>query len=149
MPDDTYERGSKDAAGELLDWGVRTLKAVPGTSPGRGRGLFAAARIERGEIIDRACTVFLSAEHSTMLESMKPVGDYYFQHPRSVEEGLLVLGLPSLCNHADQANANVRFLDVGPCGWIAELYALAAIPAGAEITYKYRCELWFEEVEGD
>lgn len=130
----------------LLDWGVRTVKAVPGISAGRGRGLFAAAPIARGEIIDRACTVFISAEQSKALDAMLPLGDYYFEHPRDKEKGLMVLGLASLCNHADEPNGHVRFVDDGPCGWIGELYALDDIPAGAEITYRYKCALWFDEV---
>ena len=145
------KNGSEDPstpkpANNLLDWGVRTLKAVPGTSPGRGRGLFAVAPIARGEIIDRACTVFVSDEQTNALENMKPLGEFYFQHPRSKEDGLIVLGLPSLCNHANSPNADVRFIDSGECGWVAELYALDGINPGDEITYKYRCELWFDEV---
>ncbi len=131
---------------EILDWGVRTIKAVPGTSPGRGRGLFAAAPIAGGEIIERACTVDISQDQAKALDAMQPLGDFYFEHPRSKEAGLMVLGLPSLCNHADRPNAHVRFLDGGSCGWIAELYALNDIAAGEEITYKYRCALWFNEV---
>ena len=130
----------------LLDWGVRTIKAVPGISSGRGRGLFAAAPIAAEEIIERACTIYISEEQAKALDAMLPLGDFYFEHPRCKEAGLLVLGLPSLCNHADRPNAHVRFLDGGECGWIAELYALNDIAAGEEITYKYRCALWFNEV---
>ncbi len=94
---------SADAAGErrLLDWGVRRVKAVPGVSPRRGRGLFAAERIARGEIIERACTVYIDAQQALALDRMLPLGDFYFQHPLAKEEGLMVLGFASLCNHAD------------------------------------------------
>ncbi|MBU1213387.1 MAG: SET domain-containing protein-lysine N-methyltransferase [Alphaproteobacteria bacterium] len=147
MSEATRKACNQNASSDLLDWGVRSQKAVPGSSPGRGRGLFAAARIARGEIVERACTVFISAEQAKALDAMQPLGDFYFEHPRAKEEGLMVLGMASLCNHADQPNAHVRFIDGGPCGWIAELYALDDIPAGAEITYKYRCALWFQEVQ--
>lgn len=137
---------NQSGTSDLLDWGVRAVKAVPGTSPGRGRGLFAAAPIAGGEIIERACTIYISEEQAKALDAMLPLGDFYFEHPRSKEAGLMVLGLASLCNHADRPNADVRFVDGGSFGWVAELYAIDEIPAGDEITYKYRCALWFDEV---
>jgi SET domain-containing protein len=135
---------NKDADGpQLLDWGARCVKAVPGVSPGRGRGLFAAARIGAGEVIERACTVYIGAGQAVTLDRMLPLGDFYFQHPLAKEDGLMVLGLASLCNHADEPNADVRFDEGGPFGWIAVLYALSEIAQAQEITYRYRCSLWF------
>jgi SET domain-containing protein len=127
----------------LLDWGVRRLKVVPGMSPGRGRGLFAAESIAAGEIIERACTVYIDAQQALALDRMLPLGDFYFQHPLAKEEGLMVLGFASLCNHADDPNADIRFEEGGDCGWIAVLHALRDIAAREEITYRYRCPLWF------
>jgi SET domain-containing protein len=127
-----------------LDWGVRTIKVVPGVSPGRGRGLFAVAPIGQGEIIDRACTVEICETQTKPLDEMQPLGDFYFEHPCSKEAGLMVLGVASLCNHSDQPNAHIRFADDRNGGWIAVLYALADIAAGSEVTYRYRCPLWFE-----
>ncbi len=143
MSKNTTQASGSAAAGELLDWGVRRIKVVPGISPGRGRGLFAAEPIAAGEIIERACTVYIDAEQALRLDKMLPLGDFYFQHPLSKEEGLMVLGLASLCNHADDPNADVRFEDGGRCGWVAVLHALRDIPKGGEITYRYRCQLWF------
>lgn len=128
----------------LLDWGVRTLKVVPGSAPGCGRGLYAQAAIDKGEIIDRACTVFISAEQCQPLDKMQPLGDFYFEHPEDKSQGLMVMGHACLCNHSDTPNAHVRFEHSEGCGWIAVLFALADIPAGAEVTYKYRCPLWFD-----
>jgi SET domain-containing protein len=128
---------------ELLDWGTRRVKAVPGISPGRGRGLFAGEAIAKGEEIERTCTVFIDAAQALALDKMLPLGDFYFQHPLAKEEGLMVLGLASLCNHADDPNADVRFEEGGACGWIAVLHALRDIGAGEEITYRYKCPLWF------
>ena len=132
-----------EAPSRILDWGVRTLKVAPGTSPGRGRGLFAAAPIVKGEVIDRACTVAISAEQTGPLDAMRPLGDFYFAHPTDADGGLMVLGHASLCNHAESPNADVHFEAGEACGWIAVLQALEDIPAGAEITYRYRCPLWF------
>jgi SET domain-containing protein len=129
-------------------WSVRRAKAVPRISPGRGRGLFAAERIRAGEIIDQACTVYIDAEQALALDKMLPLGDFYFQHPLSKDEGLMVLGLPSLCNHADDPNADVRFEEGGDLGWIAILHALQDIAEGEEITYRYRCPIWFSREDG-
>ena len=128
----------------MLDWGVRQTKAVPGSSPGRGRGLFAVAEIAEGEIIDRACTVYIDAAQCTALDRMQPLGDFYFEHPRDKEAGLMILGLASLCNHAEAPNAHVTYEESRGCGWIAILYALRDIRKHEEITYRYRCPLWFE-----
>ncbi len=147
MIDLINKAGNQNDAHQLLDWGVRTVKAVPGSSPEHGLGLFAAASIAAGEIIDRACSVLITLEQATALGAMSPLGDYYFEHPRAKEDGLIVLGLASLCNHADRPNAHVRFIDNRRCGWIAELYALDDIPAGKEITYKYGGALWLDDVE--
>jgi len=134
----TLRAGNQHRNFEILSWGVRTLKAVPGAIPGHRRGLFAAALIFRGEIIDRASTVFVSLDQSTECHMLQFASNVYFEHPRATGAGLLILGLPSLCNCADQPNADVRFVDSGPCGWIAELYALEEIPNGAEISCRHR-----------
>jgi hypothetical protein len=85
------------------------VKVVPGVSPGRGRGLFAAADIAKGEILERACTIHVSEKQTDALEKILPLGDYYFRHPLSDDAGLIILGMASLCNHADQPFAHIRF----------------------------------------
>lgn len=119
--------------------------ASPGASPGRGRGLFAFQAIPAGALIERACTIPIAAEQCSVLDGLQPLGDFYFQHPEDDAAGLLVLGLASLCNHADPANAEVLFVPGGGLGWLADLIALRAIREGEEITYRYRCPLWFPE----
>ena len=119
-------------------------KIMPGMSPGRGRGLYAREAIAKGEVLERACTIYIDAAQAPALDKMLPLGDFYFEHPQSKDEGLMVLGLASLCNHSDDPSADVRFEDGGPIiGWIAVLHALRDIPAGEEITYRYKCPLWF------
>jgi SET domain-containing protein len=125
-------------------WQSVRPKIMPGISPGRGRGLFAHEAIAKGEVLERACTVYIDAAQAPALDKMLPLGDFYFEHPLSKQEGLMVLGLASLCNHADDPNADVRFEDGGALGWIAVLHALRDIGAGEEITYRYKCPLWFE-----
>jgi SET domain-containing protein len=127
----------------ISDWDGPRVKVVPGVSPGRGRGLFAAAGIAEGEILERACTIHVSEKQTDALEDILPLGDYYFRHPQSDDAGLIILGMASLCNHADQPNAHIRFEDEGEVGWVAVLHALRNIECGEEITYRYRCPLWF------
>ncbi|MGF1620759.1 MAG: SET domain-containing protein-lysine N-methyltransferase [Rhodomicrobiaceae bacterium] len=124
------------------------IKVIPGISPGRGRGLFAAAHIARGEILERACTIHVHDEQTDTLEEILPLGDYYFRHPKSDDAGLIILGMASLCNHADEPNAHIRFEDQGELGWMAVLHALRDIAQGEEITYRYRCPLWFAPEQG-
>ena len=136
---------AEDRAGAaaVARWPARLVKASPGVATGAGRGLFAAQAIGKGEVIDRACTAEIDAEQCLALDKMHPVGDFYFEHPQDKKLGLMVFGLPSLCNHRDAPNADVRFLWEDGLGWVSELYALCDIPAGSEITYRYKT-VWFE-----
>jgi len=117
---------------------------APGVSPGRGRGLFATAPHVPGEVLERCCTVPLTSEQCDALEGILPLGNYYFRHPENAEEGLLLLGLISLANHAEEPNALVRYVHSEGTGWTAELVALRPIAAGEEITHRYRCPPWFK-----
>jgi len=121
----------------------RTIKARTTKIEGKGRGLLAGAPIEADEIIDVASTIVLSATDCDLLEQTA-VGDYYFAHPSDPELGLVVLGLPSLSNHAESPNSDIRWHCDEGVGWVAELYALRPIAAGEEITRRYRCAPWFK-----
>ncbi len=125
-------------------WQDGPLKVVPAASPGRGRGLFAAATIAGGEVIERACSIPLTSKQCDRLESILPLGDYYFRHPEDPEKGLLLLGLVSLVNHSEDPNTDVRFVHCEELGWIAELVSRHPIAIGEEITYCYRCGPWFK-----
>jgi SET domain-containing protein len=130
---------------EMLDadWPSALPRIAPGTSPGRGRGLFATAPIAAGDIIERVCTIPLTSAQCDALEGILPLGDYYFRHPADPEAGLLLLGLGSLANHSENPNASVRFAKSEAIGWTAELVALRQISPGGEITHRYRCAPWF------
>lgn len=141
-PDATARPGA--AGAKPPGWGVRTVKIEPRLSPGRGRGVFAVAPIEAGELIERVCAAEIPPEQCTALDRMQPIGDYYFQHPENPDAGLMLFGLVSLSNHSDDPNAEVRRVFTPDLGWTAELVALKPIPEGAEVTHKYRCPPWFE-----
>jgi len=107
-----------------------------------GRGVFTAREIPAGTIIELAHVVLLSADDRTVIHETH-LHDYYFQWDG--DRAAIALGLGSLYNHADAANAafeldydfeQIRFT------------ALMDIAAGSEITIDYRLgdpemELWF------
>ena len=121
----------------------RLIKVAPGPAGAKGRGLFATAPIARGETIDENCTLDLDEAQCTTLEPT-PVNDHYFAHPADDTRGLLVLGYASLCNHADDPNADTRFRLDERVGWIVVLTARRDIAVGEEITRRYACPPWFE-----
>ena len=118
--------------------GPRLVKVAPGPTGTKGRGLFATAPIARGELIDENCTLDLDEAQCTTLEPT-PVNDHYFAHPADDSRGLLVLGYASLCNHADDHNADTGFRFDEGLGWIVVLTARRDIAAGEEITRRYAC----------
>lgn len=138
QPDITQEAGY---------WAERPSLARPGHSPRGGRGLYALVPIAPGTLIDRACSIEIGPDQTVPLDAMRPLGDFYFEHPLDKRAGLMALGLMSLCNHADDPNADVRWHHEPDVGWIASLVALRPIASGAEITYRYKCALWFAKVD--
>lgn len=132
-----------DSAEPDTYWAARPSLARPGYSRLGGRGLFALVPIAAGTLIDRACSIEIDAEQTVPLDAMQPLGDFYFEHPADKRAGLMALGLMSLCNHADDPNADIRWQWQPDIGWIASLVSLRPIAAGEEITYRYKCALWF------
>ncbi len=124
-------------------WRARPSLAAPGLSRHGGRGLVALAAIGKGALIERACTVEIHEVQAKPLDDMRPLGDYYFAHPENVKAGLMAFGLMVLCNHAEDANADILWWKSPALGWFADLVARRDISAGDEITFRYRCPLWF------
>lgn len=131
------------AAGDADFWRRRPSLAAPALSKRGGRGLFALVHIPAGTLIERACTVEIPEQQTLPLDAMRPIGDYYFAHPENARAGLMAFGLMSFCNHADPASADIRWSRDEALGWVADLVALKPIAAGEEVTYRYRCPLWF------
>lgn len=129
------------------DWIERPRKAYPSTVPGKGRGLLAGMDIAPGEKIERCCTVPIGPDLWPILNTLSPLGDFYFDHPEGTEDALVVFGLISLANHDEHPNADIVWTCEEGLGWIAELTALTPIARGEEITYRYRCGAWFETVQ--
>lgn len=129
-------------------WSNRPGLVRPGQSRRGGRGLFALRSIEAGTLIERACSVVVTPDQAPALDVMRPIGDFYFEHPEDKRAGLMAFGLMSLCNHASTPNADVLWTKDTDIGWVADLVAVSSIAPGQEITYRYKCPLWFAPEDG-
>ncbi len=121
---------------------AQTVLARVDAAPGKGRGVFAVADIPAGAVILTDATIPLSAADCTAVVGT-PVDDYYFAHPRDPARGLVVLGLSSLANHADDPTAATEFAYDRALGWLVTLRALRPLAPGDEITRRYACPPWF------
>jgi SET domain-containing protein len=108
----------------------------------KGRGVFAAAPIAAGTVIEAAPVIIVPARDCPLVDQTI-LHDYYFHwdgDPDGEGRGAVALGLVSLCNYSRRPRARVRRnLAQGTL----DLVALAAIPAGDEVTIDYNCPLWF------
>lgn len=142
----SVEMRSGDFAADIETfWRNRPSLAAPGISPLGGRGLIALKDIEPGTLIDMACTVEILEAQAKPFDKMQPLGDFYFAHPANPKAGLMAYGLMSFCNHSDHASADMCWVCHPSLGWLAQLVAVSPIAAGEEITYRYKCPLWFAE----
>ena len=116
-----------------------------GESGSRGRGIFATRPIGCGALIEAAPVVVLPHEQIAHLDATV-LGDYYFLWGDHKQEGAVLLGQCSLCNHSYEPNA--RFVLI-PARRAIEFVAVRDISAGEEITINYngdpasRGPVWF------
>lgn len=113
------------------------------STPGRGRGVFAARAFRRGEVIERAPVIpFARSIVAPLAGSI--LDDYWFWWDE--QHNAAALGCGSLYNHACPANA--RF-DRDFTSRTLVFSAVRAIAVGEEITINYRGEpddpspVWF------
>ena len=107
-----------------------------------GRGVFTAAELAAGDVIELAQVILLSAADRQVIHATH-LHDYYFQWDG--DGAAIALGHGSIYNHDDDANAvfalDYEFEQI-------RFAALRAIAPGEEITINYRdgdrgMELWF------
>jgi len=98
-----------------------------------GRGVFTAAPIEDGSVIE-VCHVIILPKAELPIIHKTHLHDYYFLWGVEMEQCALALGYGSLYNHAIQPNANF-ILDFA--NDTIDIEAIADIEAGAEITINY------------
>ena len=98
---------------------------------GKGRGVFARKSIAKGELIELAAFLFVSAADYELLKKTDLIRFVYDLGRGDVAIGL---GLASLFNHADEANAHY---EINRRDKQIKISAENPIPAGQEITIDY------------
>ena len=110
-----------------------------------GRGVFTAAPVPEGSVIEICPVIVIPGEQSELLDQTA-LYDYYFLWGPEEENRAIALGYGSLYNHSYAPNAEYR-----PDFERNELhfYAIRDIAAGKEITVNYNGapesedEIWF------
>jgi SET domain-containing protein len=105
----------------------------------KGRGLVATAHIGEGTSIV-TCPVIVYDDEDAGRISKTRLGDYNFRFGERRNRACIVLGVISLCNHADDPNARIVCHEAEQT---VTLVALHAIAKGEEICIRYRRPLWF------
>lgn len=98
---------------------------------GKGRGVFAARPIRKGELIERVPVIVLPTSTLEEGPEQNPLADYCFAWGRGTIA--LALGYGSLYNHS--YNPNARYDDIGQRTKV--FTALRDIAEGEEITVSY------------
>lgn len=122
--------------------GAASVRSIPG----KGRGVCAEYPLFPGDIVEVAPTVEMNGAEAVQMDETA-LGPYYLEHPLDSQAGVVVLGLASLVNHADEPNAAVEWLHDPDTGWFAVLRILTPVAAGEEITHRYQCPPWFDVVD--
>ena len=130
---------------------VRSTDRVPlriATMGRRGRAVVAAARIGKGDLVERS-PVLVIPHHDRAATDATIVFTYVFMWEHgSVEENLyehqgrsaIALGFTSLLNHSYAPNCTfVRHIDE----LVIDLVAVRDIAPGEELTIDYQMTLWF------
>jgi len=125
--------------GAMVPLAVRMTEA-------RGRGVFAAAPIAEGTLIERCAVIVVPPEEVETLNRTR-LGNYHYQWGGTRDASAIALGFGSLYNHAHDPNAlYVRRFD----DEVIEFVSLRAIAEGEEITVSYNGAIgddrpvWFE-----
>jgi SET domain-containing protein len=106
---------------------------------GKRRGVVATQAIPaRTEIV--TCPVIIYDWTDAGRIEKTRLGDYNFRFGERGHRACIVLGVISLCNHADSPNAEVVCHEAEE---VMTLVAIRPIAAGEEICIKYRRTLWF------
>ena len=125
---------------------------VPGLfiapSAGRGRGVFTAKELSRGDIIE-FCPLVLMPKKEQHYIHQSILHNYYFLSPPPNSKMCIVLGYGSIYNHSTTPNADIVF-DIP--NQQLEIHCVSEIEPGDEIFINYTGglkdapELWFEPV---
>ena len=114
-------------------------------SEGRGRGVFTAVDIDKGDIIEYCPLIIIPPAQKVIIDKTI-FYDYYYNWPEPKGAACIPLG-GSIYNHSSTPNAEI-VLDIE--GKVLQFHCLKKTEAGSEIFVDYNGgeeeELWFEEV---
>lgn len=117
-------------------------------SKGRGRGVFTAANINKGDLIE-ICPVIIIPPKEVKLLDKTELHDYYFCWPKPTKSACIALGYGSIYNHSSKPNAEI-VLDLETRS--LQFHCIKKIKAGSEILIDYSGgekkeakKLWFKE----
>ena len=105
----------------------------------KGRGVVATEQISAGARIV-TCPVIVYDDEDAGRISKTRLGDYNFRFGERQNRACIVLGVISLCNHAEEPNAEIVCHEPE---LMVTLVALREIADGEEICIRYRRPLWF------
>jgi SET domain-containing protein len=115
-------------------------------SPLGGRGVFTAADVPEGALIEICPVIVLPGEQLSLIDQTV-IYDYYFLWGEEDEHCAMALGYGSLYNHSFQPNARY---EADFEGLTLHFFAIRAIKAGEEIVVNYNGDpedkeaIWFE-----
>lgn len=123
---------------------------IPGlyiaASEGRGRGVFTAVDINKGDIVEY-CPLLIIPPNQRSLIDKTIFYDYYFEWPEPKGAACIPLGYGCIYNHSQSPNIEI-VLDIA--GKVLQFHCLKKTPAGSELLLDYtggeKEELWFEVV---
>jgi hypothetical protein len=107
--------------------------------PGKRRGVVATQAIPARTEIATCPVIIYDWTDAGRIEKTR-LGGYNFRFGERGQLACIVLGVISLCNHADAPNAEVVCHEAEET---MTLIAIRPIAAGEEICIKYRRTLWF------
>ena len=117
-------------------------------SEGRGRGVFTAHEVRKGDLIEVAPLVIIPKKEIENIHATK-LHDYYFLWPQPEGSACIALGYASLYNHNFTPNAQI-IMDIEKQEF--EITCIRSIDAGDEIFVDYLdggkeiSTLWFEPI---
>ena len=118
-------------------------------SEGRGRGVFTAVDISKGDIIEY-CPLIIIPPIQIKLIDKTIFHDYYYNWPQPEGAACIPLGYGSIYNHPEKPNAEI-VLDLD--GQVLQFHCIKATEAGTEIFVDYSGgdeeelkKLWFEPI---
>ena len=148
-PDSAPEHGAEPTASD--DTGHTLISTQRGDglaaveirqTAARGRGVFAASQIARGDLLERApCILVPKREYEE--HARHTAFEHYLFTARASRNSLLALGIGSLFNHSSRPNVDYR---VHEETLTIDSFAARDVPAGEELCIYYGPdeELWFD-----